>query len=192
MSEYMLPQPKSNKPTLIDELDNTGTLFDKPHEPVEGLRDRLDDLVDAGVANYAEARKIVQRPGDWEVPSADAVSVTLQQRFQDELDLLDTMSGMVMRTALIENPSHPSISERYHDIDQVTEGAKRNVRFGGRVIDSIYHKDELLRAGFDQQDVEDDIVKMRYNYRKEYSGKENRNKRRSRRKFLKKMLSNYN
>lgn len=194
MSEYM----SSGKPTPkgIEEIDNTGTLFDAE---LESLQESTDRLVDQGRANYHEARAqtgladVTPMYGAWDLPNPESVSVPLRDHYIDELDLLDIMSKTHMRAALVERQGDiDEVHERYGaDVPQVVEGAARKIKNADFLIRSIYHMGELSRAGFDEQEMIDDIVQMKYAYKEKYIGPENKLVRAQRRRFLKKKIKEH-
>jgi hypothetical protein len=184
MSEYtssVLPKP------TFESLDHEGTLFDVQDE----LGAKTDALVDDGTANYHEARIMtgVSTPG-WPMPNPEQVSVSLVDRYIDELHLLEVMANMHMRAGLVNKDGQiDSVIERYGaDVPKVVRGAERNMDIGNQLIRSIYRFDELENAGFDPEQLKDDIVQLKYAYRTEYMGPENKKKRARRRAFLKRKV----
>lgn len=130
------------------------------------------------------------------------VHVSLAQRYRDELELLDIISGANMREGFDKAKDYDTdIHERYGDnLPQVAIGAHRNhVGLVNRDILDVYHAEELksYRDGngsvinhpeeidFDARTI------MRNEYNKEYGGVENKNKRARRRKWLKEKLAEY-
>ncbi len=183
MSEHMT----SGNPTpTLDSLDNTGTLFDA------AVDRRVEHIVDTGQADYHDARIMAgdSTPG-WPMPNPEQVSVSLVDRYIDELHLLNTMAEMHMRSGLVNrNGDIEEVIEHYKtDVPKVVNGAKRNMDIGNQIIRSIYHHKELVDVGFVPQDLDDDIVKLKYEYRTEYMGPENKNKRTKRRAFLRQRIA---
>jgi hypothetical protein len=133
------------------------------------------------------------------------VYVTLEERYQDELDLMNLVSGANMRGGKkrgvpggfeVAHRTHPEILDRYGpQLPNVAEGARRNHRrMVNRDTLDIYHAAELKEAGIgDKEEVDFDARTMMPNaYRNRYYGtKEKDDARRVRRKYLKKMIAYY-
>jgi hypothetical protein len=115
--------------------------------------------------------------------------VSLEQYYQDQLDLIDFVSGSFMRRGFKKAaPVDEDIQTRYgEDLPRVEAGAERNHRRSiHNELPRIYHADELIAAGFDPDEVMFDAKTiLRMAAQEEYGGPQNKNKRAARRKELK-------
>lgn len=116
------------------------------------------------------------------------VHVALEQYYQDQLDLLDFVSGSLMRRGFKKGGSKkPEALDRYgSDLPNVEAGADRNhKRQVHRDLPKIYHADELIAAGFEPQEVMFDAkTQMRSEAQHRLGGPSNKNKRAALRKEL--------
>ena len=115
--------------------------------------------------------------------------VSLERYYQDQLDLLDFVSGSLMRRGFKKAaPVDKTIQDRYgEDLPRVEAGAERNHKRSVHTeLPRIYHADELIQAGFDADDVMFNAkTEMRVQAQQKYGGPQNKNKRAARRKELK-------
>lgn len=121
-------------------------------------------------------------------------SLTLEEYYQSQIKLLDIVSGLSMRQGFSKaSKSDPKISKKYgNQLPRVEEGAHRNASELVHVtFPEVYRAVPLIEAGFDPQDVMDDMVLMRIGLMREYAGKQNKEKRRSRRETITKKLAKH-
>lgn len=118
--------------------------------------------------------------------------VTMEQYYQDQLDLLDFVSGSLMRRGFEKGGSRTQEAvERYgFNLPNVEAGARRNHQKAVHIdMPRIYHADELIKAGFEPEEVMFDAkTTMRSEAQHRYGGPENKNKRAARRRELKRKL----
>ena len=121
--------------------------------------------------------------------------VTLEQYYQDQLDLLDFVSGSLMRRGFKKAaPVDKDIQDRYREnLPRVEAGAHHNhKRSVHDDLPRIYHADELIKAGFDPDEVAFDAkTAMRVEAQQRFGGPKNKNKRAARRKELKAKRDSY-
>lgn len=160
---------------------------------------RREQEAEADAKNARESAVIAQgleNPG---------VYVTMEQRYQDELDLMNLVSGANQRGGKdprigggfeVAHRTHPEILDRYQSqLPSVAEGARRNHR---RMVNrdslDVYHAKELIEAGIGHKDeIIFDARTVTLNaYRNRYYGSDEKDKaRQARRRFLNKKLAEY-
>ena len=160
---------------------------------------RLEKLAVAD-AKYAREEAVINHGLD-----NPGVVVSLEQRYQDELDLMNLVSGANQRGGKIRgvpggfevaHKTHPEILERYGpQLPNVAKGAHGNhLRMVNRDALDVYHAKELIEAGVaHKEEIEFDAKTMMVNaYRNRYYGTEqNDHARQVRRRFLNKMIALY-
>ncbi|GEM_PF-1934877 len=208
---------------LNERFHNFGVNDEGDVVPVEDYTDLpvANESIVQGMDNLAHARRMrdIENSDEFQADAKHAreqsvidegmrdpgVYVTLEQRYQDELDLMNLVSGANMRGGKkrgvpggfeVAHRTHPEILDRYGpQLPNVAEGARRNHR---RMVNrdslDIYHAKELIEAGIgDKEEVEFDARTMMLNaYRNRYYGTPEKDRlRQARRRFLRKKLAEY-
>jgi hypothetical protein len=118
--------------------------------------------------------------------------MTFEEYYTSQLELLDITSGISMRKGFnTASDFDEKIATRYQErLPIVIKGAKHKAYLlATQGMSTVYRADELERAGFDPQDITDDVNKMRAQHRLEYAGTKNESKRRRLRKKLEQKLA---
>ncbi len=133
------------------------------------------------------------------------VYVGPEQHYQDELDLMNLVSGANKRGGKVRGKkggfevahrTHPEILDMYGpQLPNVAEGAHRNhLRMENSDPLSVYHAKELIDAGIGHKAeiIFDAQTQMKSAYRDRYYGTDEKDRlRKARRKYLNKMLAHY-
>lgn len=190
MSEYA-GRPHSSSAKNIEDLDNTGNLFEGyKHEAPSVEDEELERAVDI-YGSYDEARRCLGIVAD-SIEPQQGVYVSLVDRYGDELRLMNIISNNSRGEGFIKSKDKPEIVERYEEhLPDVVAGVRGKMSTTEQRLRGVYHARALEDAGLDKYDIENDITQMHHAYREKYAGRDNEKERTARRRFLRKKLAEF-
>ena len=130
-------------------------------------------------------------------PSSEGVAVTPDERYRDELVTLNELGAFRSREGFKKKAKSEregrsktkELTNRYGgSIEGILIGASRNMFNNIEEMRRRFHEAELIEAGFTEEEVEKAFVEMFNDLEDEYAGKENKSKRETRRRRLKKKI----
>jgi hypothetical protein len=172
LEDYDLDRPLTDNESIAQ-----GTANLQNHRINEELL--AEDTILAKKAREAKvAQAAMENPG---------VFVTYQEHMANLRMLADAMSDISMYQGGEKGGYQTQdFQERYAPrAANVEAGARVNhSKVANQVIARAYKAEELIAAGFDKQDVEDDVIAMRIQLKRKYAGPQNKKARAAWRKSL--------
>jgi len=186
MSEYAA---KKVVPPEFKSLDHTGTLFDPALD--DDYDKQLEHIVDTQNIPYAAAREdLGPRREELKPDKYAAPYWTMEEYYEKWLAMMKIMGEVARRASfgVVANYDE-SIENRYQsELPKVMRGANRNMENGIRAFRHVFGEEDLIAAGFDEQEVRDESNLMFNEMRREFFGHENKSKRDKARRHASKKL----
>ncbi len=173
----------------------------------EGVEPTSNSSIIQGTANLAEARFRDAQMQESERETREnrvideglenpGVHVSLEQYYQDQLTLLDTVLGADSKAGFEKGGQHTDeAAERYQErLPRVVKGARANrVRMVNHDVLKPYHAQELIEAGvgYEEDVLHDARTTVPSEVRSRYGGQDNEKARAARRKHLKEQLAKH-
>lgn len=195
MSEYPGASAKMDPPIDYTALgDVHETLFSPdaapgiPEAAPSTETDELDDLTESGVLTYDDARRLLGE----QTPNVDPKlmpHVQLYEHFQNQKEFIDVIAENEKLQGFIKYLQSEEGKVEYKQSDAIIEATKAKIVRNIHRLRGIYQTEQLKKAGYDADDVDDAFNTMRVQMQREYLGKENKSKRDKRRKDLAKLAA---
>lgn len=198
MSEYPGADSKKKPPVDYTSLgDVHETLFSPDVAPDASEdtsnteadeRDELDELTESGVLTYDDARRIL----DIDTPEVDSKllpHVQLYEHFQNQKESIDILAENEKLQGFIKYLQSADGKKEYSQADTIVQATKTKIVRNIHRLQEIYQTEQLKKAGYAADDVDDSFNAMRVQMQQEYLGKANKSKRDKRRKDLAKLAA---